>query len=107
MKIKRFFVYILTNNSKTVLYTGMTNNLSRRLTEHYFNRGNLKTFTGRYNCYNLLYYEVYPGAMDAIKREKEIKGWTRVKKNSLVEKENPNWKFINSEIMEWPSDVDK
>ncbi len=102
MKFSRFFVYIITNKSRTVLYTGMTNNLPRRLLEHYLKQGILTTFTGRYNCYNLLYYEVFPSALDAIHREKEIKGWTREKKKLLIETENLHWEFINNEIMEWP-----
>jgi len=106
MKYRRFFVYIITNKNKTVLYTGMTNNLPQRLIEHYLEQGNLATFTGRYNCFNLLYYEVFPGAMDAITREKEIKGWRRKKKEFLIQTENPTWKFINSEIMEWPPNED-
>ncbi len=106
MKRSRFFVYIITNSTKTVLYTGVTNNLPARLTEHYLERGNLTTFTGRYNCFNLLYYEVFPSASDAIHREKEIKGWIRSKKKFLIETENPAWEFINSEIMEWPPDKD-
>lgn len=84
----------------------MTNNLPVRLTEHYLDQGNMGSFAGRYNCFNLLYYEVFPGAMDAIAREKEIKGWTRKKKVLLIEMENPNWNFINSEIMDWPPDED-
>ncbi len=106
MKFSRYIVYIITNKTKTVLYTGITNNLPQRLTEHYLEQGILKTFAGRYNCYNLLYYEVFPGAADAIHREKEIKDWSRNKKNLLIETENPNWEFINSKIMEWPPDKD-
>ncbi|WP_317133067.1 GIY-YIG nuclease family protein [Adhaeribacter soli] len=80
MKGLHFFVYIVTNPTKTVLYTGVTNDLADRIQQHYQNRGNKTTFTGRYHCYNLLYYETFSGIEQAISREKEIKGWTRAKK---------------------------
>lgn len=75
MQIRRYYCYILTNPTKTVLYTGITNNLGQRLIEHYLNRGKQSTFAGRYNCYNLIYFEVFNSPEDAIHREKEIKGW--------------------------------
>ena len=97
-----FFVYITTNSSKRVLYTGFTNNLSQRLVEHYMNRGTYKSFAGKFYSYNLLYYEVYQYVYDAMDREKEIKGWTRIKKLELIKLENPKQRFLNKEIMEWP-----
>ena len=66
-----FWVYILTNWKKTVLYVGVTNDLSRRLIEHYANRGKPETFPGRYYCYNLVYYEWYQYVLNALAREKE------------------------------------
>lgn len=102
MSYHQYFVYIVTNPTKTVLYTGVTNNLSARIIEHYANRGKKKTFTGRYNCFNLLYFEKGKYIEDLIKREKEIKGWTRKKKEQLIETENPTWRFLNNDIMEWP-----
>ncbi len=71
---KSYYVYILTNKIKTVLYTGMTNALEQRLIEHYIDRIERKTFTGKYNCHFLIYYESYRYVNDAIAREKEIKG---------------------------------
>ncbi len=62
-----------TNPGKTVLYTGVTNNLKRRISEHFNNRGNKKTFAGKYYCYNLIYFEQYPIIIHAIQREKEIR----------------------------------
>ena len=59
MKDHNYFVYIITNPRKTVLYTGMTNDLSVRVQQHYENRGNKKTFAGRYYCYKLLYFEMF------------------------------------------------
>ncbi|WP_340199352.1 GIY-YIG nuclease family protein [Ascidiimonas sp. W6] len=93
------FVYIVTNKNKTVLYTGVTNNLSRRLEEHYkYSEHGSKSFTGRYNCYYLLYYEAFEGMEEAIKREKEIKKWRRDKKIRLIESINPQWEFLNNTI---------
>jgi putative endonuclease len=102
---KQFYTYILTNRFKTVLYTGITNSLPRRLQEHYFERGSPKTFAGKYNCHWLIYYEIFKYVRDAISREKQIKGWTRAKKNELIDTQNPSWKFRNTEIMVWPPDV--
>ncbi|MCB0576019.1 MAG: GIY-YIG nuclease family protein [Saprospiraceae bacterium] len=98
-----FWVYIVTNAERTVLYTGMTNDLTGRLKEHYDNRGKYKTFAGRYWRYNLVYYEWYQYVLNAIAREKEIKNWLRVKKIALIEERNPEWKFFNAEICgHWP-----
>ena len=98
-----YCVYIVTNKLKTVLYTGMTNDLEQRITEHYIDRTANKTFAGKYNCYFLIFYEIYRYVNDAIAREKEIKGWTRVKKANLITNFNPAWKFLNEELLgEWP-----
>ena len=97
-----YYIYILTNYNKTVLYTGVTNYLPQRLIEHYLKRGNQGSFTGKYNCFYLLYYESYKYVFDAIDREKEIKGWSRKKKGNLINTENPHWHFLNSTLMEWP-----
>ncbi|MFC5271588.1 GIY-YIG nuclease family protein [Adhaeribacter terreus] len=94
MKGLHFFVYILTNPNKTVLYTGVTNDLEIRLAQHYQNRGDKSSFTGKYHCYKLLYFETFPGIEQAIAREKEIKGWTRAKKEALIASTNPNWEFL-------------
>ena len=66
------------------------------------NRSGNKSFAGKYYCSNLLYYEVHQYVYNAMDREKEIKGWTREKKLSLITAENPNLLFLNSEILEWP-----
>jgi len=100
---KLYYVYILTNKSKTVLYTGVTNNLQQRLIEHYLDRIEKKTFTGKYNCHFLVFYESHQYVNDAIAREKEIKGWLRIKKINLIANFNPEWKFLNAELLgEWP-----
>jgi putative endonuclease len=99
----QFYIYIITNWLKTVLYTGVTNNLEKRIIEHYDSRGNNKTFAGRYNIHYLVYYETFRYINDAIAREKEIKGWSRQKKINLIKSFNPEWKFLNGELFSnWP-----
>lgn len=106
-KSYNFWVYILTNYNKKTLYVGRTNNLVYRLKEHYVNRGNTKTFTGRYFCYYLVYYEWHKYVLNSINREKEIKAWTREKKEALIASFNPEWRFLNIEICgKWPPDVE-
>ena len=102
MRIWEFYVYILTNQERTVLYVGMTNNLQQRLIEHYLNRGKMNTFAGSYFCHNLLYYEIYQYVNEARWRELEIKGWRREKKMELIKTQNPQMKFLNAELMTWP-----
>jgi putative endonuclease len=98
-----YFVYITTNHERTVLYIGMTNNLASRLAEHYFNKGISKTFTGKFYCYNLIYFEEFQYVTDAIAREKELKGWRRKKKEELIKTKNPNWVFLNNTVCrQWP-----
>ena len=91
-------MYIITNPSKTVLYTGVTNNLANRLHQHYMNRGQKETFAGRYFCYKLIYFEHHTDINVAIEREKEIKDLSRSKKLELVKVINPNLNFLLIEI---------
>ena len=100
-------VYIVTNPGKTVLYTGVTNDLGQRLVEHYSERGRKDSFAGRYYCYNLLYYETYDNPDDAIFREKQIKDLSRSGKEQLIAEMNPNWEFLNSQILDWPPRLDE
>ncbi|MFD2570637.1 GIY-YIG nuclease family protein [Spirosoma soli] len=93
-----FYVYITTNPQRTVLYTGVTNDLVRRMAEHYDSRGQKDKFAGKYYCYNLIYWEHHQYVNNAISREKEIKGWRREKKVALIESINASWKFLNDEI---------
>ena len=74
------------------MYVGVTNNLTRRLYEH--KNELIDGFTKRYHVHKLVYYEITGDPVSAITREKEIKGWTRAKKNALVESKNPNWEEI-------------
>lgn len=91
MKFHNYYIYIITNPRKSVLYTGVTNDLERRVSEHYENRGKPETFAGKYFCYNLIYWEQFSDINDAIAREKEIKGWKRARKESLINTMNPKW----------------
>jgi putative endonuclease len=107
MKTHQYFIYITTSHKKTVLYTGVTNNLEQRLIEHYLNRGKPNTFAGKYFCYHLLYYEKFQWIQDAIAREKELKGWIRDKKLELIKTINPDFKFLNTEVCyKWPPEED-
>jgi len=98
MKKHQYFIYIITNSRKTVLYIGVTNNISRRLKEHYENRGNLNSYAGKYYCYNLIYFEAFKYIRDAIAREKQLKKWSRKKKDWLIEMKNPEWLFLNNQF---------
>ncbi len=89
------YVYILTNPARTVLYTGVTNDLERRLNEHSAGLGEAGKFTGRYQCNLLVYFETSPDAKQAIAREKQIKNWARAKKEFLINAFNPSWESID------------
>ena len=94
--MKNYYVYIMTNRSRT-LYTGVTNDLTRRVYEH--KTKVIPGFTSRYNITQLVYYEVTDDIRAAIAREKQIKGWLRRKKTALIESVNPTWKDLSSEWM--------
>ena len=87
-----FFVYILTNSTNKVLYTGVTNNLERRCFEH--KRKLFRVFTQKYNVDKLVYFEVFDSILDAISREKQIKGLLREKKIKLITGSNSDWKEL-------------
>ena len=95
-----FYVYITTNPAKNVLYIGVTNDLPRRIAEHTANKGITGSFAGKYYCYNLIYSEHFSNINHAIEREKELKNWRREKKTQLIESVNPQWRFMNDEIMD-------
>ena len=86
---KTFYVYLMTNRSRVVLYTGITNSLVRRVWEH--QNGEIEGFTKKYRVNRLVYYKNFDDPRHAISREKEIKGWRRGRKNALVETLNPKW----------------
>ena len=89
---RQFFVYIVSNNSMT-LYTGVTNNLERRVAAHKTGEGS--GFTSRYHFDRLVYFETYDLVIDAIAREKQIKGLTRAKKIALIKSLNPTWRDLS------------
>ena len=93
-----YYVYILTNRHKTVLYTGVTNDLIRRVYEHK-NHLDKKIFTAQYNIENLVYYEITTNVESAIGREKQIKSWNRKRKDILVESMNPQWMDLYESIL--------
>ncbi|MFD2517904.1 GIY-YIG nuclease family protein [Salinimicrobium flavum] len=93
-----YYVYILTNKNKTVLYTGVTNDLKARLYFHTHPDALSKHFTTRYRCYYLIHFEHFQDVNLAIQREKQIKGWRREKKERMIKEYNPEWKFLNGEI---------
>ena len=84
-----YYVYMLTNKYNNVLYIGVTNNLERRLSEH--KRKLIDGFTKKYNINKLVYYEHTGDIKAAIAREKQLKGWTRKRKDELINKNNPDW----------------
>ena len=93
--MKSYYVYIMTNKSRT-LYTGVTNNLERRVYEHKHKL--VAGFTSKYNITKLVHYEETNDVQEALVREKQIKGWLRSKKIALIESENPEWKDLS---LEW------
>jgi len=90
-----YFVYIMTNKYNNVLYTGVTNNLERRSSEHKLKL--LPGFTSKYNVSKLVYYEMFEDINAAIAREKQIKAGSRQKKLDLVNSINPEWKDLLQE----------
>ena len=89
----QYYVYILTNEKGNVMYTGVTNDLIKRVFEHkhHLDKG---SFTARYNVEKLVYFEMTSDVKAAIEREKQIKGWNRKRKNQLVESMNPEYKDL-------------
>ncbi|HCB51132.1 TPA: excinuclease ABC subunit C [Patescibacteria group bacterium] len=90
--MKQYWIYMVTNRNKTVIYTGVTNDLKRRACEHRIGKGT--TFTKRYNLTMLVYYEPFNNINDAIAAEKKIKAGPRSKKVELIESMNPYWKDL-------------
>jgi putative endonuclease len=92
---KQYYVYIMTNKWNKVLYTGVTNDLQRRVLEH---KEKLQGFTKRYNINKLVYFEVTESIESAILREKQIKGGSRKDKINLVESANSGWRDLFGEL---------
>jgi len=95
------FIYIITNKNKTTIYIGVTSNLINRLEQHktkYYS----DSFSAKYNLTQLIYYEKFNSITDAIIREKEIKHWSRKKKELLIATTNPNWlDLYETEVKNW------
>jgi len=93
---KQYYVYIMTNERNTVLYTGITDNLYKRIYEH--KNKLVEGFTKRYNIDKLVYYEIFDNPYDAISREKQIKAGSRKKKIELIKNINPEFKDLYKEL---------
>ena len=93
-----YYVYILTNKTGTVVYTGVTNDIVRRVYEHKHNL-DPNSFCTKYSVHKLVYFEQTPSRYSAIEREKQIKSWSRKKKNQLVESLNPKWEELYKSIL--------
>ena len=90
-----YYVYIITNYTNSTIYTGITNNLIRRIKEHK-DKINPR-FSSRYNLYKLVYFEVFDKPLTAINREKQIKKYSRMKKDNLIKTMNPDWNDLLEE----------
>ncbi|MEM8485558.1 MAG: GIY-YIG nuclease family protein [Bacteroidota bacterium] len=97
--MKTGYVYILTNKRHGTLYTGVSNNIIRRMGEH--RSMTEKSFTCRYSLHRLVYLETYDRILDAIARERQLKKWNRSWKIALIEKQNPQWKDLYVDICGW------
>uniref|UniRef100_A0A7V0Z4C2 GIY-YIG nuclease family protein n=1 Tax=candidate division WOR-3 bacterium TaxID=2052148 RepID=A0A7V0Z4C2_UNCW3 len=96
MKNKQYYVYIMTNKWNTTIYTGVTNDLKRRVYEHKMKMVN--GFTKKYNLNKLVYYEIFFDSYNAIVREKQIKAGPRRKKVALINTMNPEWRDLYDEL---------
>ena len=95
-----YFVYIVTNQYRTTIYIGVTNNIQTRIAQHYFDSMNAKlSFAGKYNCYDLVYYKGFESINEAIAFEKQIKKCRREKKNNLIIDFNPKWESLNHQVV--------
>ena len=97
--VHQYAIYMMTNKNKTVLYTGVSNSLERRVWQH--KNGAVAGFTKKYNCTCLVYFEIFEQIDQTIAREKQIKGWTRAKKEALIAAMNPEW---NDLAYDWYSE---
>jgi len=96
MRTKQFYVYIVTNKANTVLYTGVTNDIRRRVYEH--KQKLVEGFTKKYNIVKLVYYEVFGDCTSAVLREKQIKAGSRKKKEELINSINEKWRDLYEEL---------
>ena len=97
MTIYGGFVYIMSNFTNTAVYIGVTSDLINRVSEHK-SKKYPNSFTSKYNCYKLVYYEFYPRIEEAISREKQLKNWERTWKDTLINKTNPDWEDLSNTL---------
>ena len=97
MQHQNSFVYILTNQRNTILYIGITISLERRFAEH--RESNRFHFARQYNADKLIYFEAYADPRSAIEREKQLKKWSRAKKEALIARRNPEWRDLLGEML--------
>ena len=100
--MRELFVYIMTNHLRTTVYIGVTNDLARRVWQH--QNGEVEGFTKQYRLTLLVYYEVFPEPCAAIAREKQLKGWRRIRKDALINTINPEWRDLSGELFQAPTD---
>lgn len=96
--MKPWYIYIMANNKNGTIYTGVTNNLLRRISEH--KEWIIEGFTKKYNCKRCVYYEYFESIESAIMREKQLKWWNRKQKLELIESVNPEWIDLTEDIKE-------
>lgn len=97
MKHQNYFVYMLTNADRhTVLYIGVTNDVARRTSEHSLGGGS--AFCEKYHTHKLIYFETYSDPESAIAREKQLKNWSRAKKDALIARQSPEWRDLLEEM---------
>ena len=96
---KEYYVYILTNKTNSVLYVGVTSNLQKRLYEH--KNELVEGFSKKYKTHKIVYYEITTDVQSAIAREKQLKGWTRIKKDNLIKTINPEWKDLSDIVFQY------
>ena len=99
MTSKTYSVYILANETNVTLYTGVTNDLIRRVYEHK-HHADPHSFTAKYKVTKLVYYDITGEIETAIEREKQIKGWNRQRKNTLITAFNPDWRNLYEQLLE-------
>ena len=99
MNKSEYCVYIMTNQRNTVLYTGVTNNIGRRLEQHR-QKTDKRSFTSRYNIEKLVYVEAFETPSEAIIREKQIKNMSRKKKEALIASFKPGWRDLTEEVVQ-------
>ena len=95
--MKSSYVYILTNKNKTTLYIGVTGDFQKRISDHHEGIGS--KFTSKYSIKHLVYFEIFDNITDAIQREKQLKRWSRSKKESLIGSINPEWEFMEKKFL--------